>query len=83
MSLAQLPLYLRRKLTFSLDLNELGFPKLKDLILSMQDRIKLELRGHNHPFAYLIKPGTRGPNKSNNTDLSVNPKVEATIPEPI
>ena len=68
MSLAQLPLYLRRKLTFSLDLNELGFPKLKDLILSMQDRIKLELRGHNHPFAYLIKPGTRGPNKSNNMD---------------
>jgi len=49
-----LPLYLRRKLQFSLDLNELGFPKLKDLILSMQDKIKLELRGHNHPFAYLI-----------------------------
>jgi len=56
MSLAQLPLYLRRKLSFSLDLNELGFPKLKDLILSMNDRVKLELRGHNHPFAYLIRP---------------------------
>jgi len=42
-------------LQFSLDLNELGFPKLKDLILSMHDKIKLELRGHNHPFAYLIK----------------------------
>lgn len=55
MSLAQLPLYLRRKLPFSLDLNELGFPKLKDLILSMSDRVKLELRGHNHPFAYLIR----------------------------
>jgi hypothetical protein len=81
MSLAQLPLYLRRKLTFSLDLNELGFPKLKDLILSMQDRIKLELRGHNHPFAYLIKQGTRGPNKSNNMVSSVNPKLEATIPD--
>lgn len=63
MSLAQLPLYLRRKLTFSLDLNELGFPKLKDLILSMQDRIKLELRGHNHPFAYLIRSGVKS-NKS-------------------
>jgi OST-HTH/LOTUS domain len=57
MSLAQLPLYLKRKLPFTLDLNELGFPKLKDLILSMSDRIKLELRGHNHPFAYLIKSG--------------------------
>ena len=55
MSLAQLPLYLRRKLPFALDLNELGFPKLKDLILSMSDKIKLELRGHNHPFAYLLK----------------------------
>ena len=55
MSLAQLPLYLRKKLPFALDLNELGFPKLKDLILSMSDKIKLELRGHNHPFAYLIK----------------------------
>jgi OST-HTH/LOTUS domain len=53
MSLAQLPLYLRRKLAFTLDLNELGFPKLKDLILSMPDVIKLELRGHNHPFAAL------------------------------
>jgi OST-HTH/LOTUS domain len=59
MSLAQLPLYLRRKLSFSLDLNELGFPKLKDLILSMNDRVKLELRGHNHPFAYLIKASAR------------------------
>jgi hypothetical protein len=59
MSLAQLPLYLRRKLPFSLDLNELGFPKLKDLILSMSDRVKLELRGHNHPFAYLIRPSNR------------------------
>jgi len=59
MSLAQLPLYLRRKLPFSLDLNELGFPKLKDLILSMNEKVKLELRGHNHPFAYLIRSSTR------------------------
>lgn len=54
MSLAQLPLYLRKKLPFSLDLNELGFPKLKNLILSMTETIKLELRGHNHPYATLI-----------------------------
>jgi hypothetical protein len=59
MSLAQLPLYLRRKLPFSLDLNELGFPKLKDLILSMNEQVKLELRGHNHPFAFLLKGNAR------------------------
>ena len=59
MSLAQLPLYLRRKINFTLDLNELGFPKLKDLIVSMSDRVKLELRGHNHPFAYLIRTPNR------------------------
>ena len=52
MSLAQLPQNLNKKLVFPLDLNELGFPKLKDLILS--DRIKLDLKGTNHPFAYLL-----------------------------
>jgi hypothetical protein len=51
MSLAQLPMHLGKKLPFKLDLNEIGFPKLKDLIISMSDRIKLELRGTNHPFA--------------------------------
>lgn len=34
-SLAQLPLYLKPKLTFPLDLAELGFAKLKDLILAI------------------------------------------------
>ncbi len=69
MSLAQLPLYLKRKLPFALDLNELGFPKLKDLILSMADKIKLELRGHNHPFAYLIKSGRYVHSASNSDDF--------------
>mmetsp|Transcript_46072 Transcript_46072/g.33846 ORF Transcript_46072/g.33846 Transcript_46072/m.33846 type:complete len:205 (+) Transcript_46072:1894-2508(+) len=68
MSLAQLPLYLRKKLTFTLDLNELGFPKLKDLILSMNDEIKLELRGINHPFAYLITSGNRPVHSKINSD---------------
>lgn len=53
MSLAQLPMHLNKKLPFNLDLNELGFPKLKDLIIAMRDKISLELRGTNHPFAYL------------------------------
>jgi len=53
-SLAQLPQHLKRHLPFNLDLNELGFAKLKDLILSMPTQVKIELRGANHPFATLI-----------------------------
>ena len=54
MSLAQLPQYLKKKLPFNLDWNELGFPKLKDLLQSMTDQIIVELRDVNHPFAYLV-----------------------------
>lgn len=54
LSLAQLPLHLKYRLSFPLDLNELGFVKLKDLLNTMSDQIKVELRGHNHPFAILI-----------------------------
>jgi hypothetical protein len=50
MSLAQLPLYIKRKLTFPLDLAELGFAKLKDLLSTMPE-VEIELRGANHPFA--------------------------------
>mmetsp|Transcript_25615 Transcript_25615/g.24911 ORF Transcript_25615/g.24911 Transcript_25615/m.24911 type:complete len:106 (-) Transcript_25615:1960-2277(-) len=73
MSLAQLPLYLRKKLPFVLDLNELGFPKLKDLILSMNDQIKLELRGINHPFAYLMSSGRNVHSKINSDDFQSIP----------
>ena len=73
MSLAQLPLYLRKKLPFILDLNELGFPKLKDLILSMNDQIKLELRGINHPFAYLMISGRNVHSKINSEDFQSIP----------
>jgi hypothetical protein len=55
-SLAQLPQHLKYKLQFALDLNELGFVKLKELLVTMQDQIKIELRGHNHPFAKLVRP---------------------------
>ena len=45
---------LKRKLPFTLDLNELGFPKLKYLLKTMDDEIKVELVNHTHPFAYLV-----------------------------
>lgn len=51
-SLAQLPLNLKRRLNFSFDISELGFAKLKDLLQSMPD-VCIELRGQNHPFAIL------------------------------
>eukprot|EP01022_Parablepharisma_sp_SALTPOND_P010956 TRINITY_DN1452_c0_g1_i1.p2 TRINITY_DN1452_c0_g1~~TRINITY_DN1452_c0_g1_i1.p2 ORF type:complete len:713 (+),score=60.85 TRINITY_DN1452_c0_g1_i1:7148-9286(+) len=61
LSLAQLPLHLKYKLPFPLDLNELGFVKLKELLVTMADQIKIELRGHNHPFARLAhKPSIGG-----------------------
>ena len=52
MSLAQLPMNLKRKLSYPLDLSELGFAKLKDLLSTMPE-IEIELRGTNHPFAVL------------------------------
>ena len=64
MSLAQLPQYLKKKLPFNLDWNELGFPKLKDLLQSMTDQIIVELRDVNHPFAYLVHHKHRSANQS-------------------
>lgn len=56
-SLAQLPIQIKNKLDFTLNLNELGFAKMKDLILSMKDDVVLDLKGHSHPLAYLIDKG--------------------------
>lgn len=50
LSLAQLPLYIKRKVNFNINISELGFAKLKDLLLIMPD-VEIELRGTNHPFA--------------------------------
>ena len=60
-SLAQLPLYLQRKMSDPVDIAGLGFPKLKDLILTMNDKIKLELKSHNHPIASLITEAPKDP----------------------
>jgi len=51
-SLAQLPLYLKRALKFPLNIAEMGYAKLKDLLLTFP-RVAVELRGTNHPFAVL------------------------------
>mmetsp|Transcript_23710 Transcript_23710/g.23472 ORF Transcript_23710/g.23472 Transcript_23710/m.23472 type:complete len:235 (+) Transcript_23710:366-1070(+) len=51
-SLAQLPLLLKRSLKFQLNITELGFAKLKDLLLAIPS-VSVELRGTNHPFVVL------------------------------
>ena len=53
-SLAQLPLHLKRSLNFPLNLSELGFAKLKDLLATFPE-VAIELRDTNHPFAVLCK----------------------------
>jgi len=57
-SLAQLPMHLKRSLKFELNVSDLGFPKFKDLLLSMPEVVSIELKGVNHPFAFLSK-GTK------------------------
>lgn len=64
LSLAQLPLHIKYKLPFPLDLNELGFVKLKELLSTMSGQVKIELRGHNHPFARLCMTPSTGKLKS-------------------
>ena len=64
---------LKKKLPFALDFNELGFAKLKDLILTMQDEIKLELKGHNHPFAFLISHGKNIQSEDYTNRKMINP----------
>lgn len=56
LSLAQIPQFLRKKLPFSFNLQELGFPKLKNLLAIMSDDVKIELSGTNHSFAVLKNP---------------------------
>lgn len=78
LSLAQLPLHLKYRLSFPLDLNELGFVKLKDLLNTMSDQIKVELRGHNHPFAILMP---NKPKKELAKTHTEKPKKTYSIPE--
>lgn len=88
--LAQLPMYMRNKLPFALDYNYLGFAKLQDLILSMDGSIKVELKGHNHPFVYLVKSNRYVHNNSKSDDhmaiperfgLLANSRLSMDIPQ--
>lgn len=53
-SLAQLPLFIKRSLNFPLNIQDLGFAKLKDLLATFPE-VAIELRNTNHPFAVLCR----------------------------
>lgn len=53
-SLAQLPMHLKKAVKFSYNLSDLGFAKLKDLLATIPE-VSIELRNANHPFAILTK----------------------------
>jgi len=59
-SLAQLPLHLKRVLGFPFDLADLGYAKLKDLLQTIPE-VVIELRGTNHPFAVYKEDNTKSP----------------------
>eukprot|EP00347_Sterkiella_histriomuscorum_P015661 403356177 len=72
--LPQLPNLLRKKLPFKLDYNQLGFAKLKDLINTMSNEIKLELIGPNHTLAYLILSGRYHHENGHSDDIQNIPR---------
>lgn len=55
-SLAQIPLHLRKTLDFPINFQQLGYPKLKNFLVTMSDLIKIESSGTNHSFAILKSP---------------------------
>lgn len=61
-SLAQIPQLLRVKALFPFNLQELGFPKLKNFLASMSDKIRVEMAGTNNSYAFL----TENAEESNN-----------------
>jgi len=60
-SFAQLPILLKKKLGPNFNINQIGFTKLKDLLKSMEDVVKIEMKGQNFPFA-VLKNSSYSPN---------------------
>lgn len=54
LQLAQIPLLLKKKIDFQLDLTSLGFSKLKDFLATIHN-VRIELNSANQPFA-IYKP---------------------------
>lgn len=55
-SLAQIPLYLKKSLMFSYNLPNLGFPKLKNLIMTLSDKVELDI--NKSTLSYCFHPNS-------------------------
>lgn len=56
LSLAQIPLLLKKKIGYPINFQELGFPKLKNFMQTlMTDQVKIESSGSNHSYAILLE----------------------------
>jgi len=54
-SLAQLPKFIQEKINFQLNIPELGFAKLKDLLAAMEDVLQVKFQSTNKARAFLKK----------------------------
>lgn len=69
-SLAQIPQFLKMKALFPFNLQELGFPKLKNFLATIPEKIKIEMAGTNNSYAYLVEPVEEIPIKQGNILIS-------------
>ena len=69
-SLAQIPQFLKMKALFPFNLQELGFPKLKNFLASLPEKIKIEMAGTNNSYAYLVENNEE--NLAKNVNLGVH-----------
>lgn len=52
LSLAQIPLFLKKAVAFSYSLPELGFPKLKNLIMTLSDKVDLDINKSTLTYSF-------------------------------
>lgn len=65
-ALAQIPQFLKMRTPFSFNLQDLGFPKLKNFLASLPEKVKIEMAGTNNSFAYLLDDHNNKYYKANN-----------------
>jgi hypothetical protein len=54
LSLAQIPLFLKKSINFSYNLQELGFSKLKNLIMTLSDKIDIDVNKSTLSYSFHI-----------------------------
>ena len=80
-SLAQIPQNLKKKVPFSFTIQDLGFPKLKNFLNSIQDKIDIPMAGTNNSYAILKQPNSEE-DKPTVLPAPSNPNIQATAVDP-